>query len=370
MLNSERLLNSFFDMVKIDSPSFKEAAMARFLVDFAEQQGWEVRVDKAGEKSGGDTGNVIVRIPGTGVGEPIAFSSHMDCVPPCLGIEPVVKDGIVTSAGETVLGGDDKAGIAAILEAALHVTEEKLQHPDLYLLFTIAEESGMHGAKNLDPADLEVKSIVVTDSGGPIGTVTVKAPAKAAINIICHGKPAHAGMEPEKGVSAIQLAADAISRMNLLRVDEETTANLGSISGGTVTNIVAETCSFTAEARSLDDAKLRWQLDHMHSCCEEAAAKIGGSIDFKYDISYPALDVPEEDPLLQQARQCCEALDLPFAAVPCGGGSDANILYGKGYHVINISNGMDKVHTVKEQIAVQDIYDTARMIAEFMQSPQ
>jgi tripeptide aminopeptidase len=370
MLDPKRLLDNFLDMVKIDSPSFKESAMAEYLKDFAKKQGWEVRVDAAGQKAGSNTGNVIVRIPGNGPGEPMAFSAHMDCVPPCLGIEPVVEDGIVTSAGETILGSDDKAGIAAILEAALHMGEENAQHPDLFLLFTIAEESGMHGAKNLDPADLPVKNVVVTDSGGPIGTVTVKAPAKAGITVTCHGKPAHAGMEPEKGVSAIQLAADAIARMNLLRVDEETTANLGSISGGTVTNIVAETCSFTAEARSLDNAKLRWQLDHMHSCCEEAAKKIGGTIDFDYEISYPALDVPEDDPLLQRAAACCKALDLPFAAVPCGGGSDANILHGKDYRVINISNGMTNVHTTSEKIAVQDIVDTARMIAEFMKSPQ
>lgn len=370
MLDQNRLLATFLEMVRIDSPSLNEAAMANYLKNFATKQGWTFHEDQAGEKVQGNSGNIIVHIPGTGSGEPIAFSAHMDCVPPCLGIEPVVQDGIVTSAGETILGGDDKAGIAAILEAAMHCTEAGLPHPDLYLLFTIAEESGMHGAKNICKADLPVDDVVVTDSGGPIGTVIVKAPAKAGITITCNGKPAHAGMEPENGVSAIQLAAEAIANMNLLRIDDETTANLGAIKGGTVTNIVAESCSFTAEARSLDDKKLSAQVEHMKTCCQQAAQKIGGSIDFEYEISYPALTVPKDDPLLLRAKRCCEELGFPFAAVPCGGGSDANILHGMGYRVINISNGMKDVHTTKESIVVQDIYDTATLIAEFMKSPK
>jgi len=370
MLNKDRILKNFLDMVRIDSPSFKEAAMAEYLKEFATQQRWLVRVDNAGKLCDGDTGNVIVRIQATGGGEPIAFSAHMDCVPPCLGIKPVVEDDKISSEGETVLGGDDKAGIAAILEAALHLKEENIPHPDIYLLFTIAEESGMHGAKNLSAADLPVKEVVISDAGGPIGTTIVKAPAKAGIDVTFHGKPAHAGMEPEKGVSAIQLAADAIRRMSLLRIDEETTANLGKIEGGTVTNIVAETCTLTAEARSLDDAKLQKQLDHMKQCCDEAAQNIGGSVDFEYTISYPALTVPADSPLLQKTDECCERLGLKFEAVPCGGGSDANILFGKGYSVVNISNGMEAVHTTKESISLQDMYDTARLVAEMMKSPE
>ncbi|WP_147820643.1 M20/M25/M40 family metallo-hydrolase [Salidesulfovibrio onnuriiensis] len=370
MLDKERLLKNFLDMVRIDSPSFKEAAMADYLTNFATERRWLARVDNAGKLCNGETGNVIVRIQGTGPGEAIAFSAHMDCVPPCLGVKPVVNGDIVSSEGETVLGGDDKAGIAAILEAAMHLEEEKIPHPDLYLLFTIAEESGMHGAKNMASADLPVTEVVVSDSGGPIGATVVKAPAKAGITITFHGKPAHAGMEPEKGVSAIQLAADAIRRMTLLRIDEETTANLGHIEGGTVTNIVAETCTLTAEARSLDDAKLKKQLEHMEQCCDEAAAAIGGSIDFTYEISYPALTVPEDSPLLEKTSQCCEKLGLAFDGVPCGGGSDANILFGKGYSVINISNGMKDVHTTKESISMKDVHDAARLMAEMMKSPE
>lgn len=370
MLDKDRILKNFLDMVQIDSPSFKESAMAGYLTGFATERRWLARVDNADKLCNGDTGNVIVRIQATGQGEPIAFSAHMDCVPPCLGITPIVDGDIIRSQGETVLGGDDKAGIAAILEAVMHLEEENIPHPDLYLLFSIAEESGMHGVKNMAAADLPVNEVVVSDSGGPIGTTVVKAPAKAGITITCHGKPAHAGMEPEKGVSAIQLAADAIRRMNLLRIDDETTANLGKIAGGTVTNIVAETCTFTAEARSLVDDKLYKQLDHMKKCCDEAVDAVGGSIEFDYEISYPALSVPEDSPLLEKTRDCCERLGLTFDPVPCGGGSDANILFGKGYSVINISNGMQGVHTTDESISLNDMYDTARLVAEMMKSPE
>lgn len=370
MLDKDRILKNFLDMVRIDSPSFKEAAMADHLKAFASERGWNVHVDNAGERCDGDTGNVIVRIQGTGPGDPIAFSAHMDCVPPCLGIEPVVEGDTVRSRGETVLGGDDKAGIATILEGAMHLEEENIPHPELYLLFTIAEESGMHGVKNMETDDLPVREVVVSDSGGPIGDAVVLAPAKAGIDMTFHGKPAHAGMEPEKGVSAIQLAAEAIRRMTLLRIDEETTANLGRIQGGTVTNIVAETCTLTAEARSLDDAKLQKQIDHMKQCCDEAAAHVGGSVEFTYETSYPAMAVPDDSPLLQKTKHCCESLGLPFSAVPCGGGSDANILFGKGYSVINVSNGMTGVHTTNESISIQDMHDAARLIAEMMKSPK
>lgn len=370
MLNKDRVLETFLTMIRIDSPSFCEEKMAEYLADFAAGRQWQSRIDNAGKLCNGNTGNVIVRIPATGEGDPIAFSAHMDCVPPCTGIEPVIEDGVIRSAGNTVLGGDDKAGIAAILEAAIHLEEENIPHPDLFLTFTIAEESGMHGAKNLSSADLPVENVVVIDSGGSIGTVVVKAPAKAGITVTCNGVPAHAGMEPEKGVSAIQLAAEAISCMNLLRIDEETTANLGKIEGGTVTNIVAESCTFTAEARSLDNDKLQTQLDHMKKCCDKAAEKLGGNIDFKYEISYPALSVAEETPLLHTVKEKCGKLGFEFKAVPCGGGSDANILFGKDYSVVNLANGMTAVHTTDEHIVIQDIFDTAKLVAELMKSPE
>jgi tripeptide aminopeptidase len=367
MINTERLISTFLDLVRIDSPSLHEKALADHLCVLLSGRGYDIRVDDAGESIGGDTGNVIVRVPATGPGEAVAFSAHMDCVPPCLGVEPVVAEGVIRAAGNTVLGGDDKAGIAAILEALSHLEEENIPHPELYLLFTVCEEAGMFGAKHLDLSSIKAREVVVLDAGGDIGTIIVRAPSKAGISVTFHGRSAHAGIEPEKGVSAIQLAAQAVSHMQLLRIDEETVANLGRIEGGGPTNIVPDTVTLTGEARSQTNARLLAQIEHMRLCCVKAVEDFGGSFDFSHEISYPAMDVPAHSMLLHRALHACNDLGLTAAAKGTGGGSDANIFCGKGLSCINLGIGMSGVHTTDEFIRVEDMVKTARLTAALMQ---
>ena len=256
MINKDRLTNTFLDLVRLDSPSGQEKPVADHLCALLSARGYDVHVDNAGTFFGGNSGNVIVRVPATGPGDAMAFSAHMDCVGPCVGVEPVLTDGIIRSASNTVLGGDDKAGISAILEALFHLEEDGIPHPELFLLFTVCEEAGMFGAKHLDFSRVKAKEVVVLDSSGDVGTIIVRAPSKAGMTITFHGRSAHAGIEPEKGISAIQMAANAISRMKLLRIDEETVANLGRIEGGGQTNIVPDCVTLTGEARSQSNASL------------------------------------------------------------------------------------------------------------------
>lgn len=367
MINTERLISTFLDLVRIDSPSLHEKALAEHLCGLLSGRGYDIRVDDAGAAIGGDTGNVIVRVPATGPGEAIAFSAHMDCVPPCLGVEPVVADGVIRAGGNTILGGDDKAGIAAILEALSHLEEEKIPHPELYLLFTVCEEAGMFGAKHLDVSGIKAREVVVLDAGGDVGTIIVRAPSKAGISVTFHGRSAHAGIEPEKGVSAIQLAAQAVSRMQLLRIDEETVANLGRIEGGGPTNIVPDSVTLTGEARSQTSARLLAQIEHMRLCCVKAVEDLGGSFDFSHEISYPAMDVPAHSMLLHRALHACNDLGLTAAAKGTGGGSDANIFCGKGLSCINLGIGMSGVHTTDEFIRVEDMVKATRLTAALMQ---
>ncbi|WP_415717534.1 M20/M25/M40 family metallo-hydrolase [Maridesulfovibrio sp.] len=368
MINKDRILSLFFDLVKIDSPSLKEKEVAVYLRKIMEERGYEVREDNAGKASGGNTGNLIVRIPATGGGEPIAFSAHMDCVQPCLGVEPVLDGDVVRSAGNTVLGGDDKAGIAMAIEALNHLEDESIPHPEIYFVFSICEESGMHGAKNLNTDLLPAKDIVILDSSGEVGTLVVAAPAKAGIKMIFTGRSAHAGIAPEEGISAIQIAAEAVAGMTLLRIDAETTANLGHIDGGTVTNIVAESATLTAEARSLDDGKLQAQLEHMEACCAAAVDKVGGDYKFEYEISYPALHVADDSTILKRVELACEKINVTPRRVPTGGGSDANILYGKGFNALTLGIGMSKVHTTDEFITIDSLTGCAELVAEIMKS--
>lgn len=368
MIDSRRLTETFFDLVRINSPSLHEKAMADHLCALLAPRGYDIRIDNAGAAVGGDTGNLIVRIPATGPGQARAFSAHMDCVPPCIGVQPVLKDGVITSLGDTILGGDDKAGIAAILEALKHLEEENIPHPELYLLFTICEENGLVGAKNLDYTLVGAKEAVVLDSGGDVGTIITRSPAKADMTITFHGRTAHAGIEPEKGVSAIQIAASAIARMRLLRIDEETMANLGRIEGGSQTNIVAEQVVVTGEARAQDAARLKTQIEHMRQCCAQAAEEFGGSVSFVHELAYPALNVAPGTPLLKRAMEACTHLGLKAAIKGTGGGSDANIFASQGISTINLGIGMSKVHTTDEFITMDSLVQTARLTAELMQS--
>ncbi|NLW81022.1 MAG: M20/M25/M40 family metallo-hydrolase [Desulfovibrionales bacterium] len=368
MIDPHRLTSVFLDLVRIDSPSLGEKGVADHLKARLSGRGYDIRIDDANLSTGGDTGNVIVRVPATGPGDPMAFSAHMDCVPPCLGVTPVLDNGILRSSGNTVLGGDDKAGISAILEALFHLEEERIPHPDLYLLFTVCEEAGMFGAKGLDFSRILAREVVVLDACGDVGTIIVRAPAKAGLKVAFHGRAAHAGIEPEKGISAIQMAAAAISRMRLLRIDEETVANLGRIEGGGPTNIVPDSATLTGEARSQSETTLMNQIGHMRGCCMDAAREFGGSCDFSFDISYPAMHVPQESALLGRALHACERLGLVAAVKGTGGGSDANIFSGHGLSCINLGIGMSRVHTTDEFIRVADLIKTARLTAELMQS--
>lgn len=368
MINIHRLTRQFTDLLRVDSPSLREQDLARHLCGILAGRGYDTHVDNAGELIGGNSGNVIVRVPATGPGEPRGFSAHMDCVPPCEGVEPLLENGVIRSATNTVLGGDDKAGIAAILEALAHLEEENLPHPELFLVFTVCEEAGMHGAKNLDYSKLAAREVVVLDACGDVGTIIVRAPTKAGVIVSFHGRAAHAGIEPENGISAIQLAANAVNRMQLLRIDEETVANLGRIEGGGQTNIVTDLVTLSGEARAFSEERLLAQIEHMRQCCRAAIRDLGGSFSFDYEISYPAMDIQAGSSLLDRALQACRELGLTPAVKGTGGGSDANIFAGQGLSCINLGIGMSRVHTVDEFIRVEDLEKTARLTAALMQS--
>lgn len=370
MIDSRRLTKTFFDLVRIDSPSLHEKAVSDHLCSLLAPRGFDIRIDDAGKLAGGDTGNLIVRVPATGPGKPRAFSAHMDCVPPCIGVQPVLKDGVITTASDTVLGGDDKAGIAAILGALVHLEEENIPHPELFLLFTICEEEGLVGARNMDYSLVGAGEAVVLDSGGAVGTIITRSPAKADIAMTFLGRPAHAGIEPEKGISAIQMAAGAITRMRLLRIDGETTANLGRIEGGTQTNIVADRVILTAEIRAQEETRLQEQVEYMRRCCADAAGEAGGDFSFTPRLAYPALSVPDDSPLLRDALEACSRLELTPVVKGTGGGSDANVFSGQGMAAINLGIGMSRIHTTDEFITVDSLIQITRLTAELMRSKE
>jgi tripeptide aminopeptidase len=352
MINPDRLVSTFLELVQIDSPSGQEEEIARHLVAELRSLGLTVERDT--------TGNVIGRLAGEG--SPILVCAHIDTVGPGQGVKPVVANGIITSDGTTVLGGDDKSGVAAILEVLCVLAEQDLPHPPLEVVLTVSEETGLKGAKGLDLNPLRAKEGIVLDSGGPIGAVVVSAPSQNRLRAVVHGKTAHAGVEPEKGISAIVVAAEAIASMPLGRIDEETTANIGRIQGGTVTNIVPDRVEIAGEARSHDEKKLQAQVQAMAEALEKAASRYGATVDVVLERSYSAFKLSEEDGIVRRAVAAAKTLGLTPVLVPSGGGSDANVFNAAGIATINISTGMDKVHTTEERIAVDDLVESAEFL--------
>ncbi|MGH9903269.1 MAG: M20/M25/M40 family metallo-hydrolase, partial [Pyrinomonadaceae bacterium] len=266
MINQERIKNLLLELVRIDSVSRREREVAERVRAYCEELGAEVEIDDAGEKVGGNTGNVIARFRGTiPDAEPIMMSAHMDTVVPGEGVKPVVEGDIIRSDGTTVLGGDDKSGIAVILETIRCLKEQNIPHTDIEAVFSICEEVGLLGAKHVDVSRLRSKYGLVFDSDDP-GFLFTKGPSADHMEFKIHGLESHAGVAPESGISAIRIAAEAIAGMKLGRIDEETTANIGVIEGGKATNIVTNLVTVRGEARSLSDEKLEAQTLHMLKC--------------------------------------------------------------------------------------------------------
>ena len=281
MINAARLKDEFLELVSISSPSRREGSIARRLETILKAMGGSVEVDGAGETIGGDTGNLLARFPGNTPGAPpFLLSGHMDTVGPAEAIHPVVEGDVIRTDGTSVLGGDDKAGVVAILEAVRVLRERRIPHGDLELVLTICEENGLLGAKNFDTARLRAKRGLVLDVDGVCELIT-RAPAANRMTFTVQGLAAHAGICPEQGMSAIRIASEAIAAMKLGRLDAETTANLGVIQGGLAGNIVPASVMVRGETRSLSLEKLAAQTEHMRRCFDEAAARhrvrVGGS---------------------------------------------------------------------------------------------
>ena len=360
---SKRLVDQFLEMVKISSPSRQEGRFAAYLRQELEKIGFSVEEDAAGQNASGDTGNLIATLPGNnGAAEPLLFCCHMDTVLPCADIVPLVEDGVIRSDGTTILSGDDKAGIAAILEGMRRIRERGVDHGLLQILFTICEEVGMHGAKGLDYSKIKAKWVYVLDAEGPLGQIAVQGPAKDVVKAVIKGRTAHAGLNPERGINAIQVAARAIDRMKLLRIDDETTANLGTISGGTATNVVTDRVEIVAEARSLVNEKLDLQSRHMKECFEQAAAEFGAVAEVSIERSYAAFKMTGEDPAVRHCMVAMESLGLVPELVSTGGGSDCNIFNAHGMTAVDLAIGMTDVHTKEESIKISDMETAACLI--------
>ena len=349
------VLDLFVELAAIPSPPGEERAVADRVAGYMRDLGLPVDEDDAAERVGGTMGNLYARLEPTAEGTPLFLCAHLDTVPPEGPIEPEVEDGVVRNAHATILGADNKAAVAAMLEAARIVLAENRPHAGLELLFTPKEEIGLIGAAAFDEQRLRARLGYVYDQAAPIGEVILGAPFSRAMQVRFHGRAAHSGMYPEEGRSAIAAAARAISDLRLGRVDEETTANVGIIQGGTAGNIIPEWCSLDAEARSHDEQKLEELVQEMVDAFAFAAGLEDCEVETKISKSYKGYRFKTEDAVVRIAHTALEQTGYAPTYALSGGAADANVFNERGLACLNLANGMQDIHTSDERITVEDL---------------
>ena len=366
MINEARLLNEFIELVSVPCPSKDEKAEAELIMAKLRELGLEPVMDKAHEKTGGTCGNVWAYVKRTVPDAPtLLFEAHMDSVAPTTGTKVVRKDGVLYSDGTTTLGGDDKVGVAGMLEAVRALKEDGVAHGDIQLLFTISEEIGCLGVVNLDKSWIKADYGYCMDIGGNMGEITYAAPKLYDIYVTVKGKAAHAGIAPEEGVNAIMLAAEALSKLPAYgRIDAETTFNIGVFNAGIGTNIVCPEAKFVIDMRSLNVPKLEKLKDDTLALIKETVEAGKGQVEFELVEGCPAVELSKDHPCIELAKRSAERLGFKVELKTTGGCSDGNYLCGYGLPCGLLATGMSNVHTTEEYLKESDLYDTARWIYE------
>jgi tripeptide aminopeptidase len=365
------VLPLFLELAATPSPPGDERAVADAVTRYLRDLGLEPHEDGAGAAVGSTAGNIVARIAPTeraDGGTPIFVCAHLDTVAPDGRLEPVVVDGMVRNAGRTILGADNKASVAALLEATRILLAEGRPHAGVELVFTVREETGCEGARALDQAALEARVGFVYDIEGPIGQVVVAAPYQRTIDALFRGRAAHAGISPEEGRSAVVAAARAIADLRLGRIDPETTANVGIVEGGVARNVVPDRCSVVAEARSRDERKLDELVGEMLETFAFAASLTDCEVETQVGSKYPGYRLDDDAPAFVLARQALERSGYTVRTIASNGGADANVFNGRGLSCANLANGMARIHSPDEEIAVADLEAMVRVTLELVEA--
>jgi tripeptide aminopeptidase len=368
-IDEKRLVRTFLDLVEIDGVTFAERPVAEFVKNYFSDLHLPVEEDDAAESIGGDCGNLLVRIPGNNPSaKTMIIASHLDTILPTEKLNVVEKDGVYYSDGTTILGADDRAGVAVMLECARTLVEEGGSPRPLEFLFTVAEEKGLFGAKALQKGWLKGEYLYVLDSDGPVGRIVNGAPYGVKLAVTVKGRSAHAGIDPESGVSAVVIASRAIAAMKLGRIDEITTANIGTITGGQAQNIIPDMVDVVGEVRSIEEDRLIRQVVHMENCFKSAAAEAGGEVVFYSHPDYSGYYFPQDSPEIELVRRALARLGLETVMESSCGASDANITTGLGIPSLVLSVGYLKPHTTQESIPRKELVKAGELVYEMVRN--
>ena len=364
VLNKDRIFEEFKELVAIPCHSTKERQIFEVVKAKLEALGFNVEEDDAASKLDSECGNMWAFLPGNKAGATkVLLSGHLDGVEPCGGTTVVRKDGILYSDGTTILGSDDKSGVVAILEGVRMIHEENAEHGDIQVLLTIAEEGGVNGSRCMDKSKLNADVGYALDSEGAPGEIIVGAPGQYKYSIKVIGKTAHGGMEPEKGINSVMVAAKALAEVKRYgRIDEETTANIGIINGGIATNIVPALVEIQGDARSRNSEKLIAIRDEIVNTICTAVEKQGAKAEADVVLKYNSFLVDENSKVVELAKDACSQFGFEPNVGLTGGGSDANFINAYGVPCVILGTGMSNVHTVDEYIKEEDLYNSALMV--------
>lgn len=373
-MNKERLLNTFLDLVKIYSPSRNEINVMKYITKKLDKLGVKYILHDHSAEYGGNTPVIIAKLEKNCDDEklkPISLSAHMDVVEPSKDLDVYVEDGLVKTRTETTLGGDDKGGVAIILETFENLVENNLPHNDIFAVITPSEEIGLLGAKSIKweeiPSEfMPAKDMLVLDNGGGSDLVAVEGPCMYKMNVHYEGASAHAGIEPEKGRSAIIAMSNAIAKMKIGRINDHTTSNIGSIISEFPTNVVPKDCKIKMEVRCLNEIEAKENVDNYIAIFEKTAKdfEVKCNIEVKYD--YPPLKQIDGNNLLNRVLDAYKKVEITAKPIKIGGGCDGNIYLKNGFHSVILGVGMYKIHTIEEYLVISDMEKTAEAVMEFI----
>ncbi|MEH7335165.1 M20/M25/M40 family metallo-hydrolase [Neobacillus drentensis] len=367
-INADRLQELFLELAKINAPSTKERLVADYLKKALPELGFTLEFDEAHKNFDGEVGNLIAWREGTDPSiPPLFFSTHMDTVLPTEGLKPVIKEGVIHSDGTTILGADDRAALAAYLEAIRAIIDSGVPHGPIELILTVNEQPGLVGATYMDYSKAKSKTGYIFDSSGDVGQIILKGPYSSRIWMEVQGNAAHIALNAEEGNSAFLLASEGLVNMKLGAIDEETLANIGIIKGGELTSIIPGSVTIAGEVRSFSKEKLDAQLKHMEEVMKQAAEKKGGKVDVRIEKKYLGFDIPEDDMLVKTVEAAAQNINVKPYLTETLGGADTNVLNEHGLTCLTLGLGFQNIHSFRECISIDNLINTGRLTAALIE---
>ncbi len=370
-VDDRKLLDLFLQLIRIESTSLHERAMADYLID--QFKSWQVDVseDRAAAKIGGNAGNLIVRLDSDSKrSSPLALLAHIDTVRSTAGVKPMIENGVIRSDGSTILGADNRSGVALILYVISEILEKKLKHRSLEIVFTVAEELGMLGALALDFGQLSAKEGYVFDCSARPGSYVAESPTAFDFRVDCQGRAAHSAVAPEKGINALSMALEIMNQFPLGRINPQTVANIGTIHGGSADNVVPDQVRFTGEFRSFSPSEIERIKASLNTSCRSVSQKYGGTCEVAFTLSFEGYKFEPQTPVIQRLHQAMQELQLVPNPMVYSGGSDVNVLNANGIQAVNVGIGASNPHSNEEQIALADMVKGAELLLRLVEAEE